>query len=92
MLRLIEIFGLGLFFLAICTELIYPILFDKPLFGSFRKTTAAEPKKEVENSTLDEKIEKAKVKVEEVKEVQSEISAHFKTAEQLKEESDNLLK
>lgn len=94
MLRLLEIFGVGLIIIIICTDIIYPILTNKPLFGSFRKTPPIIPEveKEIDPSTLDGKIEVAKVKVGEVKDIQSEVSAHFKTAEQLKKDSDNLLK
>ena len=84
-LELIVIAGIVLISI---TEFFIPILTDKPLFGSFRKTKS-EKKSE---SPLDEKIAKAKEKVGEVKSVQNEVESHLKTAEQLKEESDNLLK
>ncbi|MES2621190.1 MAG: hypothetical protein V4615_10090 [Bacteroidota bacterium] len=77
------------------TEFFIPILFNKPLFGSFRKRKPTELKK-MEADSLPAKISKTKERVEEVKEevkeVQEEADVNYKTAEQLKEESDNLLK
>lgn len=68
------------------TEIVIPMFAGTPYFSTFRKKAPI-----AETSTLDAKLKNAKEKVEEVKVIQSEVSAHFKTAEQLKEESDNLL-
>ncbi len=77
------------------TEFFYPLLTQKPLFGSFRKKTTEEPKPK-DNNPLNEKISEVKVKVqevkEEVKEVQNEVSENFDSAKKLKKDSDNLLK
>ncbi|PBQ33270.1 hypothetical protein CNR22_16310 [Sphingobacteriaceae bacterium] len=73
------------------TEFFYPLIAGKPFFGSFRKTNKTVNPITKEEKTLDEKMTKAKVQVEEIKEVQKEVNAHYKTAEQLKEEADNLL-
>lgn len=97
-IELLVLIGIVLIFI---TEFFIPILTGKPVFGSFRKsktvvetdeeTTTEETTEATAKETLDEKISKAKEKVNEVKLVQDEIDQHFKTAEQLKEESDNLL-
>ena len=91
---IVEICIVAAIVLISITEFFIPILFNKPLFGSFRKLKQAEPKK-TEEGSLPEKISKTKEKVEdikeEVKEVQEEADENFKTAEQLKEESDKLL-
>lgn len=79
------------------TEFFWPLLTGKPLFGSFRKSkpvdlnTPIEVKTPPTESSFDEKIAKAKEKVVEVKEVQNEVNKHYKTAEQLKDKSDDLL-
>lgn len=67
------------------TEMLIPFLTSKPFFSTFRKKSTAD------STTLDAKLKHAKEKVDEVKTIQNEVSAHFKSAEQLKEESDNLL-
>jgi hypothetical protein len=71
------------------TEFFYPLLTNKPLFGSFRKSVPVEETKE--ESSLEEKISSAKEKVKEVKNVQEEVNKNFKSAEQLKAEADDLL-
>ncbi|MBL7891424.1 MAG: hypothetical protein JNL63_02240 [Bacteroidia bacterium] len=95
MWTLLEIIILTAIVLISITEFFVPLIMNKPLFGSFRKSRTSEAKN-VPDGSLDEKITKTKEKVEEVKEVvkevQSEVAQNFKTAEQLKEESDNLLK
>lgn len=93
MWRLLELLIAVFIVIAFFTEFLIPILRGKPLFGSFRGKSEDEVIEEtvVDETTLEAKIEAAKSKVEEVKQTQSEISAHFKTAEQLKEDSDNLL-
>jgi hypothetical protein len=88
MWALLEIIVIIAIVLIFITEFFIPILTGKPLFGSFRKSK----NETIDNDDLDEKITKAKEKVDEVKTVQTEVTEHFKTAEQLKEESDNLLK
>lgn len=92
LLELIVILALILIFI---TEFFIPLVTNKPLFGSFRKLKARAAKS-TEDGSLGEKISKAKEKVnvvkEEVRNVQDEANQHYKSAEQLKEESDNLLK
>jgi hypothetical protein len=95
MWTIIELFlALTLSLFAI-TEFFYPLIMSKPLFGSFRKSSPAkgeeEPQKNKDGS-FKEKIYTAKQKVAEVKTVQNEVTEYYKSAEQLKEESDNLLK
>ncbi|MFL5731469.1 MAG: hypothetical protein ACJ75J_18410 [Cytophagaceae bacterium] len=92
------ILALSLILVAI-TEFFYPLIAGKPLFGSFRKSatplteTATETASQTKNNgKLDEKISEARKKVEEVKTVQNEVTEFYKSAEQLKNESDNLLK
>jgi hypothetical protein len=65
-------------------------LAGKPLFGSFRKSKVKSSNSNEEGS-LDDKLNKAKAKVEEIKNVQNEVDTNYKSAEQLKEESDKLL-
>ncbi|MBI4946612.1 MAG: hypothetical protein HY840_09445 [Bacteroidetes bacterium] len=96
---IIEILFLAAIVLISITEFFLPIIFNKPLFGSFRKSTkvnSSEEKKSDPSSPLVEKITKAKEKVEEVveevKEVQNEVAENYKSAKELKKESDNLLK
>jgi hypothetical protein len=78
------------------TEFFYPLLMGKPLFGSFRKTTATEDQGNDESikdePSLKEKVSKAKEKIKEVKDIQDEVNDNFKSAEQLKAEADDLLK
>jgi hypothetical protein len=71
------------------TELFYPLLVGKPLFGSFRKNVANAP--QTEKNSLHEKVSKAKAKVKEVKDIQDEVNDNFKSAEELKAEADDLL-
>ncbi len=73
------------------TEFFLPLIMGKPLFGSFRKTIVIE-NEIVEETSFDNKIELAKEKIREVKNVQYEINDRLKHAERLKEISDNLLK
>jgi len=86
MWRLIELLFLAAIILLSITEFFYPLLFGKPLFGSFRK------KPEVTETPLADKVELAKEKVQEVKNVQSEVTSKFEDAEKLKHEADDLLK
>lgn len=86
MWRLLELLLLGGIILLSITEFFYPILTGNPLFGSFRKSKSAEP------GSIDEKLTKAKEKVNEVKKVQTEVNDQVKDVLTKKEESDNLLK
>jgi hypothetical protein len=86
MWRIIEFIVIAAILLIAITEFFYPILAGKPLFGSFRK--AAE---NTEDESLEDKLDKAKVKFEEIKTVQNEVDENYKSAEQLKDEADSLL-
>ena len=77
--------------LVFVTEFFWPLLKGKPLFGSFRTINTAS-EKTPEEISLEDKMAKAKAKVEEIKNTQNEINQNFKTAEQLKNDADNLLK
>jgi uncharacterized protein YktB (UPF0637 family) len=90
MWRLLELLIAGLIVIVFISEFLIPLLMNKPLFGSFRKTKP-EPKKDSTREVLEDALKVAKEKVEEVKKVQSDVSDHYKSAEQLKRESDNLL-
>ena len=68
------------------TEFFIPLLTGKPFFGSFKKS---KPAISVE-TPLEEKINQAKQKVAEAKSVQDMVNKNYKSAEQLKEDSDNL--
>ena len=91
MWAVIELILLLAIILIFFTEFFLPLILGKPLFGSFRKTMITENENSEEFS-LDDKVSLAKEKVREVKNVQYEINDRFKQAEQLKEESDKLLK
>jgi hypothetical protein len=86
MWTIIEFVVLAAIVLIAVTEFFYPLLVGKPLFNSFRKKT------EQKSSNLHEKISDAKEKIAEVKNIQAEVDKSFKSAEQLKEDSDNLFK
>jgi hypothetical protein len=86
MWAIIEFVVLAAIVLISITEFFYPLLVGKPLFNSFRK------KGEQKTPDLQEKLSSAKEKIAEVKNIQAEVDKTFKSAEQLKEESDNLLK
>ena len=95
MWRILEIIVLAAIALVAVTEFFIPILLGKPLFGSFRKIkkTGEEKKDNARaDSTLKEKVSQAKGKVDQVKGVQEEVSENFKSAKELKKESDDLLK
>ena len=83
---LIEFVVLAAVVLISITEFFYPLLVGKPLFNSFRK------KVEQKSSNLEDELSKAKEKIAEVKNIQAEVDKKFKSAEQLKQESDNLFK
>ena len=89
LLELILVLAIVLVFI---TEFFLPIIMGKPLFGSFKKKEEIYVANPEEISSFDEKMSMAKEKVKEVKNIQNEVNERFKTAEQLKEESDNLLK
>ena len=88
---IIEYIFLAAIILISITEFFYPLLTQKPLFGSFRKKSNTENKSK-NNDPLTEKISDAKVKVQEVKQVQEKVSENFDSAKKLKKDSDNLLK
>lgn len=83
-IKIFELLLLAIIFLVLCTEFFYPLIANKPFFGSFRKK-----KPEV---GLNEKVNQAKKKIDEVKEVQNEVNEFQKTAAELKKDADNLLK
>jgi hypothetical protein len=91
MWAIIELILIAGIVLVAITEFFWPLITGKPLFGSFRKSKSAETKIAVEGS-YNEKISKAKAKVQEVKDIQNELNENFKSAEQLKKEADDLLK
>lgn len=88
---LLEYLVMAAIVLLSITEFFYPLLTNKPFFGSFRKRQPEVAKPKQAPSSLKEKVNKAKEKVQEVKDIQQEIDKNFKSAEQLKEESDNLM-
>lgn len=88
MWALIEFVVLAAIVLLAITEFFYPLLTGKPMFGSFRKKVVVEQKP----SSIEDELAKAKEKIAEVKNIQNEVNKNFKSAEQLKEESDNLFK
>lgn len=79
--------------LVFITEFFVPLLFNKPLFGSFRKGKLVAPKPAAES--LEDKITKARQNADEVKqqveEVQQQAYDNYKTAEQLKDDSEKIL-
>lgn len=79
--------------LVFITEFFVPLLFNKPLFGSFRKSKPAAP--EPAADSLEDKITKARQKADEVKQqvedVQQQAYDNYKTAEQLKDDSEKIL-
>jgi membrane-associated HD superfamily phosphohydrolase len=88
MWRILELIVVIAVILISITEFFYPLIAGKPFFGSFRrtkKTMATEP------GSLDDKVNQAKEKVEEIKKVQNEVDSNYRSAEQLKKESDDLL-
>ncbi len=91
MWRIIEYIAIAAVVLIFITEFFYPLLTQKPLFGSFRSKTGNEGKTE-SKSGLEDKISDAKEKVKEVKTVQDEVSENFKSAKDLKKDADNLFK
>ncbi|HEY8934879.1 MAG TPA: hypothetical protein VIM65_06640 [Cyclobacteriaceae bacterium] len=88
MWTILEFIVLATIVLISITEFFYPLLAGKPLFGSFRKNITVENK--TDDSSLEQKLSVAKGKVKEVKDIQHEVNKNFKSAEQLKDEADNL--
>ena len=86
---ILEFIFLAFIVLLSITEFFYPLIARKPLFGSFRKKVIAEQKSV--DSSLESKVLMAKEKIKDVKDIQDEVNKHFKSAEQLKEDADNLL-
>lgn len=69
------------------TEFFWPLITGKPLFGSFRKKQAAKP-----TGSLDEEIEAARRKADDVKSVQRKAEDDLRKAWNRKDEADDLLK
>ncbi len=84
-LEMLVLAGVALFAI---TEFFYPLLVGKPLFGSFRRK-AVSP---ASNVPLDEEIEAARRKAEEVKDVQRKADEALREAAQRKDAADDLLK
>lgn len=91
MWAILEIIILAVVILVSITEFFIPLITGKPYFGSFRKENIIHNKK-TDESPLISKITEAKEKVKDVKQVQEAVTENFKSAAQLKEEADNLLK
>ncbi|HTJ50016.1 MAG TPA: hypothetical protein VL443_11215 [Cyclobacteriaceae bacterium] len=89
MWTILEFIVLATIVLISITEFFYPLLAGKPLFGSFRKKAVVIESK-ADDSSLEQKLSVAKEKIKEVKDIQHEVNKNFKSAEQLKEEADNL--
>ncbi len=95
MWTILEFCLLAAVLLIFITEVLIPALLKLPLFGSFKKKEPAPAPTTVVEDALPEKIKKAKQKVEKVKavveEVQQQAQKNYESAEELKNESDNLL-
>lgn len=77
------------------TEFFIPLLLNKPFFGSFRKKKVIvkeEPKSEAKVCELKTKVAEAKEKVKEVKKVQDDVVSFYNEAQELKDESDDIMK
>ena len=90
MWTILEFIVLASIVLISITEFFYPLIAGKPLFGSFRKKATTNEKAPNNASSLEQKLSTAKEKVKEVKDIQNEVEKNYKSAEQLKEEADNL--
>jgi hypothetical protein len=86
MWMILEFVVLAAVALLAITEFFYPLIAGKPLFGSFRKKPAPT------SATLDDEIEQARRKAEEVKDVQRKAEEKLRDAAQRKREADDLLK
>ena len=91
MWAIIEIIASLAIVLIFITEFFWPLISGKPIFGSFRKTSASAKAAE-EDLSIEDKLAQAKAKAQEIKKIQTEIDEKLKTAEQLKAEADDLLK
>ncbi|MGC4022639.1 MAG: hypothetical protein QM734_12170 [Cyclobacteriaceae bacterium] len=85
---LVEFVVLAAIVLLSITEFFHPLIVGKPLFPSFRKKQ--ESQSTSIGDSLEDELTKAKEKIAEVKNIQEEVNKKFKSAEQLKNESDNL--
>lgn len=85
---ILEFIFLAFIVLLSITEFFYPLLTGKPMFGSFRKKVVEEQKQD--DASLESKVSEAKEKIKAVKDIQNEVNQHYKSAEQLKDEADNL--
>ncbi len=78
--------------LFIITQVILPTLLDTPMFWMFKRKAKKVDKPvtelEAELESTKEVVAEAK---EKVKETREKVDAHFKSAEELKNDSDNLL-
>ncbi len=87
---ILEYVVLAFIVLLSITEFFYPLIAGKPLFGSFRRSAAMVEQKQ-DDASLEATVSKAKEKIKEVKDIQNEVNQNFKSAEQLKDEADDLL-
>jgi hypothetical protein len=98
MWRLLEFLIPAFIILVFMTEFVIPILTGRPLFGSFRKKKIMphvnndENEKPVDPTELEKDLASAKAKIQEVKQVQKKVTKHYKSAKDLKDDSDSLLK
>ena len=79
----LELIFISLVLLMAILEFFIPLIQNKPLFPSFRST---------EIQGIEDKIDTAKKKVSEVKEVQKEVDEKVKEIQKIKDDSDGLLK
>jgi len=91
MYRLVELIFLAAVVLFAITDVFVPLVTDSKLFPTFRRKKVVDVPKP-DNSTLEAKIDVAKAKVAEVKEVQKEVQKEFEKTKDLKDKSDNLMK
>ena len=93
MWAVLEICLVAAIVLIFITEFFVPMLFNKPLFGSFRKAKPTLPEQVTDK--LEDKITKAKQKADEAKQVVEDVQQqaydNYKTAEELKDETEKLL-
>jgi hypothetical protein len=85
MWRVLEIVVLAAIVLLAITEFFWPLITGKPLFGSFRK------KRPPAARSLEDEIEAARRKVDEVRDVQRKASDDLRSAERRKDDADDLL-
>lgn len=82
---LVEVLAIAAITLFAITEFFYPLLTGKPLFGSFRRQATKAP------SSLDDELEAARRKAEEVKDVQRKAADDLRRAAQRKDRADDLM-